>query len=152
MGDDTRRVWLIDDERRLVEVLAELFRAEGWEARAFGDARLALAECTRDEPPPVIVTDYDMPYLDGGRFVAELRALLGESAPPVVCITGYPGKIETDEEAAFARILVKPFRFGELFKVVEDVRIAGFRGRESSARLKLTPAGGIERAKKQETG
>ncbi|GAB5542287.1 MAG: hypothetical protein SangKO_020470 [Sandaracinaceae bacterium] len=146
MGDETHRVWLIDDERRLVEVLAELFRAEGWEARAFGDARLALSECLRGEPPPVIVTDYDMPYLDGGSFVAELVARLGSDAPPVVCITGYPGKIDLDEEASFANILVKPFRFGELFAVVDEVRNRP-QSRESELRIKATPADGEKRKK-----
>jgi len=89
------RVLLVDDDRIIVDSLAEFLRLEGYEVDGADSVDAAAAALER-QPYHVVITDINMPKADG----FELLRMLRERWPEVVSIviTGY-GTIESAVEA-----------------------------------------------------
>lgn len=85
MGEGETRVLLVDDDpiilRSLSRVLSDQFRVT-----SITDPRRALS-LVLQEPFDVLVTDYEMPGLDGAELIARVRTKLG-SALPIIVLTG----------------------------------------------------------------
>lgn len=58
------KIWIIDDEEEICEILGYLLRRDGHEVRSFQDPRQAVAAITVDGPQTVIC-DFKMPHLNG---------------------------------------------------------------------------------------
>jgi DNA-binding NtrC family response regulator len=58
------RVFVVDDEESIALVASDVLRNAGFEVYTFNDPRLA-AQFARESPPDVVVTDYDMPHING---------------------------------------------------------------------------------------
>jgi CheY-like chemotaxis protein len=76
-----RRVLIVDDDELVRDTIGTLLRPGGFEVLAASDGAQALALLSR-QWFPVVVTDRNMPGLDGIEFTARLRALA--SAPTYV--------------------------------------------------------------------
>ena len=69
-----RRVLIVDDDEIARETVATLLRAANFEVASAADAAQGLAMVTR-QWFPVVVTDRNMPGMDGLEFTSRLRAL-----------------------------------------------------------------------------
>lgn len=80
-----KTIFIIDDEREIADLLADLVRSLGCSAQLFLRAEDALAQLSR-QTPFLVLTDYRMRGMDGIEFTKELK----KRAPgvPVVLITG----------------------------------------------------------------
>ncbi len=85
------KVLIVDDELSQRSGLAAMVSAWGMIAETAGDGNEALAQLNRF-PADVILTDLNMPNLDGFGFLQRLRDS-GEM-PPTIVLTAY-GNIET---------------------------------------------------------
>lgn len=65
-------VLIVDDERYIVDLLADLLEEEGYGVRRAYDGAAALEIIERDAPD-LILADVMMPYLDGLALVGKLR-------------------------------------------------------------------------------
>lgn len=116
---DHRTILLIDDDRDIRAALAAMLADEGYEVLAAPDGfdGLASLDGTR---PDVIILDWMMPVVDGGRFV---RALRGEwrLTTPVLVITA--GRVTRSEALAAGAdaFLQKPFELDELLDKVHEL-------------------------------
>ncbi len=66
------RVLVVDDDTETVALLQEILVKEGYEVSTADDAAAALREAARQEPD-VVITDIQMPGMDGVALLAELR-------------------------------------------------------------------------------
>jgi two-component system response regulator HydG len=110
------RIVIVDDKLPMAETLADGLTDRGFEARAFGSAREALAELGQTD---VLVTDLRMPDLDGLSLVEQARALAPDV--PVIVMTAYgaiDSAVESIRKGAF-HYLTKPFKLDELIVFVE---------------------------------
>lgn len=82
------RVLVVDDNREWLEMLMETLRGEGHVVRAAASGTQALS-ILGSFAPDVIVTDLQMPLMDGEHFVAALQER--RSAIPIVVVTGNSG-------------------------------------------------------------
>ena len=80
------RLILLDDEQRMVDILAMVFRREGYEVQACIDAQAALTTL-RAEPFDVLITDLKMPGSDGLTVLQQAKAIDPEL--PVILITAH---------------------------------------------------------------
>ena len=80
------RLLIVDDERALRELLGRHFQRLGYETELAPDGREALAVLARTRVD-VIVTDIQMPRMDGLELLARLRA--DYATIPTVVMTGY---------------------------------------------------------------
>lgn len=69
---DAVRILVVDDSPAIRQVLGGILRAAGCEVVAADGARAAL-RCLRAFDPDVILTDFNMPRLNGEAFVRLLR-------------------------------------------------------------------------------
>jgi len=85
------KVLIVDDEGSQRSGLAAMMSAWGMIAETAGDGEEALAKLA-DFPADVILTDLNMPGLDGFGFLRRLRD--GGDMPPTIVLTAY-GNLET---------------------------------------------------------
>ncbi len=89
--DDTATVVVVDDQATNRNILTRLAQsvAEGVRVQAFARARDALAFFDAHPPPDLVVTDYNMPEMDGATFITLLRARPGFEDVPIIVVTVY---------------------------------------------------------------
>ncbi len=108
------RVLIVDDEESQRAGLAAMVSAWGMLPRTAGDGNEAL-EILNSFPADVILTDLNMPGLDGFGFLQRLRE--GGDMPPTIVLTAY-GNIETAvktvHELGAYWFLEKPIQAGTL--------------------------------------
>jgi DNA-binding response OmpR family regulator len=85
------RVLLVDDDAALLDVLALAFEEGGHEVQRASDGRAAL-ESIRARAPQVVVSDVNMPHVDGFALCRKLRA--EGSTVPLVLLTSRDSEID----------------------------------------------------------
>lgn len=73
-GGSRARIFVVDDERPIVMLVATFLRREGFEVDTETDSEGALAKISTDPAAyDVLITDNDMPVLSGVALIRELR-------------------------------------------------------------------------------
>jgi DNA-binding NtrC family response regulator len=113
------RVLIVDDDEEQCQVLAQTLSGEGYQTETAYDGIQAL-ELIEAFGPDVILTDLNMPKMDGFALMAELRRR--ESQTPVIALTGF-GSVEkavaiVHDLKAFW-FLEKPLKIGVLLPLLE---------------------------------
>ncbi|MGI8673571.1 MAG: response regulator, partial [Luteitalea sp.] len=116
------RVLLADDEPALAGVVADTLRDVDFEVIRAVDGEQALAKA-QSQTFDAVICDLRMPRVDGPTFYRTIAASSPPQARRVIFITG---DVAGTEAARFldesgCRWLAKPFRLGELLRVVRDV-------------------------------
>lgn len=117
------RVFVVDDEEDILEILGEALEAEGHEVETFesGDR---LLDRMGEVRPDLVLLDITMPGLSGWDVRRELRKDPETSEVPVVAVTARVGDgVEGSARDAldFADYIRKPFRLPDLLDRVEAV-------------------------------
>ncbi len=113
-------VMVIDDDARMRQVLARLLRCSNCETvHEASDGEEALAMLTTVHPD-LILTDFQMPRMDGIAFVRQLRARGDQT--PVIMLSGHgdPHVIVTAVKAGVNNYLPKPINPDILFEKIEQ--------------------------------
>jgi DNA-binding response OmpR family regulator len=107
------KVLIVEDDRRIRELIAKVLSAEGHEVVSVAGAMDGLQHVV-DDGPDVVVLDLGLPDLDGGELLKMIRAV---SSVPIVVATarGDDGQIVGTLDAGADDYLVKPFS-GEQLK------------------------------------
>jgi two-component system response regulator AtoC len=112
---DNARVLVVDDDEDTLRLLSELLTKEGYQVRTVADAKAALADVAKMEPD-VVITDIQMPGMDGMALLMELRSRVPRAL--VILATAY-GSLE----AAMEGIKAGAFDFiGKPF-LLDDIRL-----------------------------
>lgn len=114
-----KRVFVVDDEPDVTELLRTILEVEGFVVETSTDGRDALARVMKD-PPDLLVLDLMMPQLDGFELLRLLRADPGGAAVPVLVVSarsGHQHQLESLQRGASA-YLCKPFSPRELRRQV----------------------------------
>lgn len=136
-------VWVVEDDRSLLQGIVTLLKTHGVDARGFSDPGSALAAAL-STPPRVLITDFAMPALSGVELARELRTRLGASCPRLVLVTG--SELRRVELTLFDQLVRKPFRFAELLPLVEGYLAPRPGVRRPSSEVRLRRAGSVGRA------
>ncbi|QSX28881.1 MULTISPECIES: sigma-54-dependent transcriptional regulator [Shewanella] len=112
------QVLIVDDEHHIGTVLVQLFELEGLSAVHTTDPRTVSAALSRDWPG-VIVSDVNMPALDGISLLSKIRAI--DADLPVVLLTGFGDiamAVNALKQGAYD-FLEKPFNNEHMLDVVK---------------------------------
>ena len=127
-----KRLLVVDDNRLVLEVVADFFRPHGWEVERAEDGALALR--TLDSfVPDAIVADILMPNLDGWGLYDAVRARPDLEEVPYVFLTvdaDLPKRLRALHQGA-DDFIAKPFEVEELHARVE--RLIERRSRRAAA-------------------
>jgi two-component system chemotaxis response regulator CheY len=120
-GEPGPQILLVEDAPFVREILERILTAAGYGCTAAGDgaSAMAAAGATRFD---LVITDYDMPDLDGCGLIARLRESTGPNwTTPTVLMTAYAGDgglAERALEAGADAVLAKPIIVGEVLSTV----------------------------------
>ncbi len=114
-----KKILIVDDEPKIVEICRDYLRASGFEVLSAGDGPTGLA-AARQEHPDLIVLDLMLPGMDG---LDVCRTLRRESETPIIMLTARVE--ETDKlvgiELGADDYITKPFSPRELVARVRMV-------------------------------
>lgn len=116
------RIIVADDEAHIVHVLTHKFRNAGFDVRTAGDGEEAYELATQD-PPDLIITDLQMPFMSGLELCSRLKKHASTSQIPAVMLTarGY-ALAPADIEATNIRLVLgKPFSPRQVLEEVERI-------------------------------
>jgi two-component system chemotaxis response regulator CheY len=111
-----KRVLVVDDDPDWIEAITEFLEEEGYSVESAENGSVALEKLEHGEPVIAVVTDVQMPVMDGYELLARLRAQ--RPRLPVIVVTS---EHVTGGEATFSgalRVLRKPVAVEELLAAV----------------------------------
>jgi two-component system cell cycle response regulator DivK len=116
-----RLVLVVEDNEKNARLTLAMLQAAGYDARwaADGNEGLRLA-C--ELVPALVITDLQMPGLDGVAMTRELKSMAETAHIPVVAVTAHAMSEHRQQalEAGCIKFLTKPFRFQSLLSEVAD--------------------------------
>jgi two-component system response regulator FlrC len=138
-GQSEIKVLLVEDDRALREALGDTLELGGYAYQAVGNAEEALQAVTR-QPFGMVITDVNMPGMDGHQLLARLRAL--QPQLPVLLMTAH-GAVERAVDAmrqGAADYLVKPFEPRALLDQIARHARGSVQGGEGEGPVAREPA------------
>ena len=110
-----RRILVVDDDPRSRQAVARLLSEEGYDATAAADGEEASG-LLASWKPDLVVTDLDMPRLDGRALVQRVRQL--QPGTPVLVLSA---RSDAQIDAPTAGFFAKPVQIEELLARIRDL-------------------------------
>jgi signal transduction histidine kinase/DNA-binding response OmpR family regulator len=118
-------ILVVDDDPLLIESLRDTLQSDG-HAIAVADGGQCgidtfIAAAQRGEPFALVITDLGMPYVDGRKVAAAVKAR--SPATPVIMLTGWGQRLTADNEIPphVDRMLSKPPKLNELRRALHEL-------------------------------
>ena len=121
----TATVLTVDDSRTMRDMLMMALSQAGFNVVQAVDGMDGIERLATAEAPDVIVTDINMPRLDGFGFIEQVRKDSRWRATPILVLTteSDPGKKARAREVGATGWIVKPFNADKLVDAIR--RVAG---------------------------
>jgi DNA-binding response OmpR family regulator len=116
------RILVVEDDPDLARMLSR-FLAIRYEVEVAGDGEAGLAALLRPPPPDLLITDVNMPKLNGYQMVRKMRHHLGDARPPVIFLSARerPLDVIAGIRAGARHYLTKPFKLDALEAKVRGI-------------------------------
>jgi DNA-binding response OmpR family regulator len=115
-------VLLCDDELHILKAAEFKLSRAGFEVQCAGNGQEGW-EAIQRRKPDLLVTDLQMPYLNGFQLAQKVRENPATSDLPIIMLTGKGyemSKEEVTERFRITRVMNKPFSPRELLQAVEE--------------------------------
>jgi DNA-binding response OmpR family regulator len=111
---------VVDDEQHIVHVVALKLRNAGLEVVTASDGEQAYESASKS-PPDIVITDLQMPYMNGLELCRKLRENPGTSHIPALMLTARGHALSKEDLAGtnISEVLTKPFSPREILARVE---------------------------------
>ena len=118
-----KHILIVDDSKTVRNLVAFIMRKEGFKVTAAEDGLDGLEKLYTDPQVDLIITDINMPRMDGFGFIEGLRADPAFSTTPVLVLTteSDAAKKQRAREAGATGWIVKPFDPVRLIDAVRRV-------------------------------
>ena len=123
------RILIVDDDPLIIESLRETLRGDAHRVTAADGGQAGIdafqAAQTKGETFELVITDLGMPYVDGRRVAAAIKAASPQT--PVVLLTGWGQRLTAENQVPphVDRVLNKPPRLKELRAALAELARAG---------------------------
>lgn len=111
------RILVVDDDESLRELLRMHLSSAGYEVQVAPDA-IAAGYIVLKSPPDLIITDVNMPHMDGFEFVAALKGDRSLPNIPVIFLTSVEDGDARGKELGAVGYITKPVRADRLLSMV----------------------------------
>jgi two-component system chemotaxis response regulator CheY len=120
--DMSKRVLTVDDSKTMLQMLQFALKQGGYDVIQGENGQEGLDLLDANEVD-VIITDINMPVMDGITFIKELRKKPQNKATPVLILTTESSQAKKQEGRAAGATgwIVKPFDPGKLLEVIRKV-------------------------------
>ncbi len=119
----SKHILLCDDEIHILRAAEFKLKKAGYDVRIAGDGQEAW-EAIQERKPDILITDYQMPRLDGLGLVQKVRENPATADLPVFMLTAKGYELSHDDLAAkwnVMAVIAKPFSPRELLQRVNSV-------------------------------
>ena len=118
----TKTILTVDDSRTMRDMLMLALKDAGYRVVQAEDGVHGL-EVLRAENPDIVITDINMPRMDGFGFIEGMRADPNHKATPVLVLTteSDAAKKQRAREAGATGWIVKPFKPDQLLAVAKKL-------------------------------
>jgi two-component system, chemotaxis family, chemotaxis protein CheY len=111
------RILVVDDDENIRELLRLHLSSAGYEVQTAADA-IAAGYLILKGPPDLILTDVNMPHMNGFEFVAALKADRSLPNIPVIFLTSVEDGDARGKELGAVGYITKPVRADRLLSIV----------------------------------
>jgi DNA-binding response OmpR family regulator len=123
MSQPAYRVLVAEDNHVMSDVLRFNLERAGFEVVVTNNGRLAV-EQLRQAKFDLLITDYQMPEVDGKELCRTVREVLGQSEMPIVMCSAKGLELDTAELNArygITKVIYKPFSMREIVALVRSL-------------------------------
>jgi two-component system chemotaxis response regulator CheY len=116
-------ILILDDSAAMVMTLAQILSKAGYEVVTGSNGKEGICELTNGLKPVVILTDLNMPEMDGIEFIKEARKSAAAKFTPIIVLSGESDGRKRDEARAAGASgwLTKPPQPNQLLYVVKQL-------------------------------
>lgn len=114
------KVLLVDDDGLLRNLFSKRLEHVGYEVELAGDGEAGLVMAEQFQPD-IILTDYQMPKLNGDGMMIQLRATEWGKSIPAIMMSAVSSLEEIAEMGIVDALMYKPITNRELLTVIEEV-------------------------------
>lgn len=118
-----KTVMLVDDSATIRMSVEALLRVAGFRSTAAVNGAEAMGKVSAGLRPDLIISDVNMPVMDGITFVREVRKVAGMRFVPILMLTTESEKLRRDAARAAGATgwLVKPVQSDQLLATIKQV-------------------------------
>ncbi|HUW40705.1 MAG TPA: response regulator [Rectinemataceae bacterium] len=118
-----KKILIVDDSAAIRQSISFILSQEGYETFEATDGMEALTRLESIENLDLILTDVNMPNLDGISFIKRARELPKYKFTPIIVLTteSQGSKMNEGKEAGATGWIVKPFNADKLLGIVRKV-------------------------------
>ncbi len=119
----SKTILAVDDSITMLQTISLSLEKEGYKVVTATDGNDALNVLKGGEKFNVIITDVNMPNMDGITLTAEIRKIEQYKFTPIIVLTteSQAGKKDEGKQAGATGWIVKPFKPEQLVSVVKRV-------------------------------
>jgi CheY-like chemotaxis protein len=115
------KILIVDDSADTREMMAKLLELETFTVLTAEDGKAGLA-IAAGQHPNLIITDINMPNMNGIEMIRELRSQPGLERVPIMAITAYGNGVAKEAlEAGADRAATKPIQFSALIAEIREL-------------------------------
>ena len=117
-----KKILTVDDSRTMREMLRHTLSGAGFEVVTAEDGADGI-EKLRESQPDVVITDINMPVMDGFEFIENVRRSEEYNRVPILVLTteSAPEKKQRAQSAGATGWIVKPFNPDQLVATIQKV-------------------------------
>lgn len=118
-----KSIFIVDDSPTVILSLKSNLTLNGYQVESATDGLTALNRLKAGLRPALIITDFNMPLMNGGDLVREVKAIASLKFIPILMLTteSDPKKREEGRKMGITGWLVKPITGADLLKVIAQV-------------------------------
>ena len=115
-------ILVVDDETHILHVVSLKLRNAGYEVHTAADGEEGF-DVAQQVHPDLIITDFQMPFMNGLELCQKLKATPDTSRIPALMLTARGFNLDNDEVTAtnICGVLSKPFSPREVLARVQEV-------------------------------
>ena len=116
-------ILVLDDLPTMVMSLSRILKKAGYDVETAVDGRDGMSKLAAGMKPTIILTDLNMPKMDGIEFIKEARRNAATRFTPIIVLTTELGTLKRDEArvAGASGWLVKPTEPAELLATLKQI-------------------------------
>jgi two-component system chemotaxis response regulator CheY len=116
-------ILVLDDSPTMVMSLSLVLKGAGYDVETGANGREGITKLTDGVKPSVVLTDLNMPELDGIGFIKEARKISSMRSTPIIVLTTEASGRKRDEARAAGASgwLTKPAEPNQLLSVVKQL-------------------------------
>lgn len=119
----SKTVLVVDDSVSMRQMVTFTLKGAGFEVVEAGDGKEAVAQLNGGTKPNLVITDLNMPNMDGISLIKEIRGMAAHKFTPVLMLTteSADDKKKEGQSAGATGWIVKPFNPDQMLATIKKV-------------------------------